>query len=122
MGAITLKVEIRGANRRATVTALLDTGARRNFLRRTLQSGVSVDEVGISSFRGKQSSWLADGTEVEGDLVEFPSVRMLEREIRDASFILLSNLQAEAIIGQLTMQDLDIHLRPCKHQAWRHST
>ena len=121
MGAISLKLEIRGANRRVTVTALLDTGARRNFMRRTLESGFSVDDVGISTFHGKQSAWLADGTEIVGDSVEFPSMCLLEREVRDAPFILLASLRADAIIGQLTMQDLDVHLRPHIHQAWRHA-
>lgn len=120
MGDVSLMLDIRGANRRATVTALLDTGAKRNYLRRELASGATVDDVGISVFRGKQSARLADGSEITGDLVEFPSMRLLEKDVRDAPFVVLSDLLPEAIIGQLTMQDLDIHLRPRLHKAWRH--
>lgn len=118
MGEIRVGLEIRGINSTVTIPALVDTGAKSDFIRRTLDSGASVDSIGISAFRGKKAVWLADQSRVDGDLVEFPSVRLLKRTVHRAPFVVFADLREEAIIGHLTMQSLDLQLRPHARLAW----
>jgi hypothetical protein len=120
LGAIRLEIVIEGVNATVKLPALLDTGARRNFIRRVLSTGDTVDSIGISEFRGKQAAWLADSTRVDGDSVAFPSMTVLKRRTLQAPFVVLGDLKEEAIIGHLTMQALDLHLRPHAEEAWPH--
>ena len=118
LGEIRLPLEIQGVRATVKVSALFDTGARNNYIRRRLDSGQDVDSIGFSTFRGKKTSWLADGSPFYGDEVEFPGIRLLRRHVTQTPFIVVGALKVEAILGALTMQHLDLVLNPRTHAAW----
>jgi hypothetical protein len=115
---IRVEVEIQGAFESVRVDALVDTGASSNFLRRELNSGKEVDDVGPNVVERKRTVTLPNGAPVSVDPVSFPSMKLYRRNLEPASFLLMGDLKEEAIIGYRTMRDLDLLLRPRIDQAW----
>ncbi len=117
LGYIQLNAKIHGVNSVASVTALMDSGAGWNYIRRRLDRNRNIYSIGVSGYRQAVRSYLADGTPVDGEVVEFPKVTIQGRDDGPMSFVVLDRLRAEAIIGARTMQSLRLSLHPYAHSV-----
>lgn len=116
MGFILREVTITGTRRRRTVPSLFDSGAYRNYVRRVLDDGETVDDIGFHVFEGPHDAVLADGSRASGERVRFRELHIGTRRLPDVRFVVLPDLTKEAIIGAETMQELHLRLDPPREQ------
>lgn len=117
MGSVYTDVRIDGVNGSASVHALVDTGARRNFIRSDLEDGGTVDDLGISEYRSVVPITLADNRVIQGKVVRFPRMGILDRVVELPEFVVFREFACEAVIGVLTMQSLHIVVNPSEHSV-----
>lgn len=117
MGFIRMPASMEGANSSAAIHLLLDTGSRRNVIRKRLDSKTNVYSIGVSTYRGEIYLRLANDSPLRGEDVDFPGLTVLGRQIRPVPFVIVEDLKEEAILGALTMQQLGMTLHPQSHSA-----
>lgn len=117
LGFIRLSARVVGANSSSDLEVLLDTGARRNVIRRTLDSRRNVYSIGISTYRGPITLRLANDDALPGEDVEFPGLDIMGRRVEPVPFVIVDKLKEEAILGALTMQRLGLTLHPQSHSV-----
>ena len=117
MGFIQKKVEIIGSRKNKKVLALFDSGAFKNYIRKTLYDGDTPDDIGFHVFEGTRDVILANGQCLTGDWVKFKGIRIKKLSLQEPSFIIMDNLTWDVIIGAEIMQQLGIILDPKKEKV-----
>lgn len=112
MGSIKEEVRLVGALRSKDITALFDTGAYRNYIKRELSDGEQVDSIGFHIYEGRHTAILADGSESEGERVGFRELRIRNIIIKEPRFVVMENLIEDMILGIHLMQAHSISLNP----------
>jgi len=105
LGFIRDKVEITGINKCIILTALFDTGAYRNYLKREIG-----EDLGFHIYEGKHRVILADGETRDAIRVRFKKLKIKNKYIQNPEIILMDNLLDDCIIGSYLMQNIKIIL------------
>jgi hypothetical protein len=114
MGFIQKEVEIIGSRKSKVVVALFDSGAFRNYIRRTLYDGDTPDDIGFHVFEGTRDMIFANGQYLTGDCVRFKEIHIKKLSLQEPSFTIVDDLTSDVIIGAEIMQQLGIILDPKK--------
>lgn len=93
---------------------MFDTGAFRNYVKRELSDGQTVDDIGYHVFEGMHRVILANGEIATGERIRFREVKIKGRKATEPQFIVLDNLVEDTIIGVHMMQKLGIILDPAR--------
>jgi len=112
MGFIREEIELVGVEKSKRISALFDSGARRNYIRRRFEDGESVDDIGFHVYEGAHEALLADESTAKGVRVRFKELRMRGRVVANPQFVVLENLVEDMIIGAGFMQEFGIVLDP----------
>ncbi len=110
MGEISEKIQITGTRQSKDLTALLDSGAQRNYVRSELFDGTKADEIGFTKYQGKHTTILANQTLADGIRVNFIHLKVGELYLDEPEFIVMDDLNKDAIIGSAVMQQLKLIL------------
>ena len=110
MGIIRKEIEIIGTRKSKRITALFDTGAYRNYVRREFWDGESIEDIGFHVFEGTHRVLLANGNIATGERVRFKEIRIEERSINEQRFVIMDDLIEDVIIGVELMQHLGVVL------------
>lgn len=109
MGSVREEVKIVGILKAKDITALFDTGATSNYIRRQLLDGDTVDTIGFNTYEGERNIRLADASVVvKGEGIRFEELVIKDSTERKPEFIVMENLSDEVIIGVVSMQKLKI--------------
>ena len=112
MGFIREEIELVGIEESKRISALFDSGARRNYIRRRFEDGESVDDIGFHFYEGLHQAVLADESTAKGLRVRFKELRMRGRVMANPQFVILENLVEDMIIGSGFMQEFGVVLDP----------
>ncbi|MFB0556528.1 MAG: aspartyl protease family protein [Dehalococcoidia bacterium] len=112
MGNIREEVELVGTLKSKRLLALFDSGAYRNYVRRTLTDGENIEDVGFHIFEGTHNAILANGDVATGERVRFREARIKQCKVNEPEFIIMDNLLEDMIVGVRLMQRLGILLDP----------
>lgn len=112
MGTIRKEVKLIGIRKSKNVTALFDTGAYRNYIKKELSDGEQIDSIGFHVYEGLHRVILADESEVDGEKVWFKELCINNLNVKEPKFIVMENLIEDIIIGVHLMQELGIRLNP----------
>jgi len=112
MGVIKEVVEIVGTRKSKKISALFDSGAYRNYIKKELEDGNRVEDIGFHIFEGAHSAILANGNIAVGERVRFKEIRIKERSAKEPRFVIMEDLIEDVIIGVELMQKLGITLDP----------
>ncbi len=112
MGIIKEKIEIIGMRKSKRISALFDSGAYRNYIRKKFEDGDRAEDIGFHVFEGTHRAILANGDIAMGERVRFKEVRIKERCVNEPSFVIMENLIEDVIIGVELMQKLGVTLDP----------
>ncbi|HEQ78077.1 MAG TPA: hypothetical protein ENI78_00425 [Euryarchaeota archaeon] len=110
MGIIKEKIEIIGMRKSKRISALFDSGAYRNYIRKKFEDGDRTEDIGFHVFEGTHRAILANGDIAMGERVRFKEVRIKERCVNEPSFVIMENLIEDVIIGVELMQKLGVTL------------
>ncbi len=106
MGTIRIPIEIISTRSHKRVNALVDTGARRNYLPKTFRDGEDVDSIGFREFLGHHTAILANQKLAQGYRVMFDDLVLADVHLSNPAFVVLDQLVDDAIIGTGLMQQL----------------
>jgi predicted aspartyl protease len=112
LGSIKEEIKIVGTLKTKNITALFDTGAYRNYIRKQLYDGDTVDSIGFGTFEGEHNTLLADGSEAKGERIRFKELLIQGLSEKEPEFIVMENLLDDVIIGVQLMQRLSISPDP----------
>lgn len=112
MGSIKEEVKIVGTFKTKRIEALFDTGAYRNYIKRELSDGDTVESIGYNTYEGEQRVILADMRESKGEKIRFKELRIKSLSEKEPEFIIMDNLLEDVIIGVYLMQKLCISPDP----------
>ena len=112
LGFIREEVRIVGTRKAKTFLALFDTGAYRNYIKRELSDGDSVNSIGLKIYEGEHYTVLADLSQIRGERIRFDEMVIRNSCEKDPMFIVMDDLYEDVIIGALSMQKLCIGLDP----------
>lgn len=112
LGSIREEVKIVGTLRTKNIIALFDTGAYRNYIRRELSDGDTVESIGFNTYEGEHRVILADMRESTGEKIRFKELVIKGLSEKEPEFIMMENLLEDVIIGVYLMQRLCISPDP----------
>lgn len=112
MGLIKDEIEIIGMKKRKKISALFDSGAYRNYIKKNLKDGDSPESIGFHIFEGEHKAILANGVTAYGERVGFREICIRKQNMKEPKFVIMENLLADVIIGVELMQKLGITLDP----------
>jgi hypothetical protein len=112
LGSIREEVKIVGTLKTKNITALFDTGATSNYIRKQLLDGDTVEAIGFDIYEGEQDVRLADARITKGEKIRFKELIIKDLSEKESRFIMMENLSDEVIIGVGTMQRLGISPDP----------
>jgi predicted aspartyl protease len=112
LGSIKEEVKIVGTLKTKSIKALFDTGAYRNYIKRELSDGDTVESIGYNTYEGEQRVILADMSESKGEKIKFKELRIKSLSEKEPEFIIMDNLLEDVIIGVYLMQKLYISPDP----------
>ena len=112
MGAINEVIEIIGTRKSKKISALFDSGAYRNYIKRELGDGDRAEDIGFHIFEGTHRAILANGNIAVGERVRFKEIHVKECSVKEPRFVIMENLIEDIIIGVKLMQKLGITLDP----------
>lgn len=112
LGSIKEEVKIVGTLKAKNITALFDTGAYRNYIRKQLSDGDTVESIGFDTYEGEHKALLADGSETKGERIRFKELVIKDLSEKEPEFIMMENLLEDVIIGVHLMQRLRINPDP----------
>jgi len=112
LGSIKEEVKIVGTFKTKRIEALFDTGAYRNYIKRELSDGDTVESIGYNTYEGEQRVILADMRESKGEKIRFKELRIKSLSEKEPEFIIMDNLLEDVIIGVYLMQKLCISPDP----------
>jgi len=112
LGSIKEEIKIVGTLKAKSITALFDTGAYRNYIRKQLYDGETVDSIGYDTFEGEHKVVLADLSETKGERIRFKELLIKDQSEKEPVFIVMENLSDDVIIGVHSMQRLHINPDP----------
>ena len=112
MGLIKDDVKITGIRKSKKILALFDSGANKNYIKKSLRDGDSPDNIGFHIFEGTHRAILANGDIAIGERVRFKEIRIKKRSVKEPSFVIMESLIEDIIIGVELMQKLGITLDP----------
>jgi len=110
MGTIKEEIEIIGTRKSKKISALFDSGAYRNYIRKEFEDGDRAEDIGFHVFEGTHRAILANGDIAMGERVRFKEIRVKERCVNEPSFVIMENLIEDVIIGVELMQKLGVTL------------
>jgi predicted aspartyl protease len=119
MGTIREKIELIGTRKRKKITALFDTGACRNYIRKMLEDGDRTEDIGFHIFEGIHRAILANGDIAVGEKVRFKIIRIKGISFKEPEFVIMENLIEDMIIGVDLMQKLGLTLDPSNEKIKR---
>jgi predicted aspartyl protease len=108
LGSVREEVKIVGTLKTKNMTALFDTGATSNYIRKQLLDGDTVDAIGFDTFEGERNILLADASIIKGEGIRFKELVIKDLSEKEPKFIMMENLSDEVIIGVDSMQRLGI--------------
>jgi len=112
VGAIRQELEIIGVRKSKWVSALFDSGAYRNYIKRELTDGETVEDIGFHIFEGIHRAILANGEVVEGEKVRFRQMKIKDCSVKEPEFVIMDDLFEDVIVGVYLMQKAGITLNP----------
>jgi hypothetical protein len=112
MGIIKEEIEIVGARKSKKMTALFDTGAYRNYIRKEFENCDKAEDIGFHVFEGVHRAILANGHIAIGERVRFKEIRIREHNFNEPYFVIMENLIEDVIVGVDLMQRLGVILDP----------
>lgn len=110
MGTIREEIEITGTRKSKRISALFDSGAYRNYIKKELEDGDRAENIGFHIFEGTHRAILANGEIAVGERVRFKEIRIKEHGVNEPRFVIMENLIEDMIIGVALMQKLGITL------------
>lgn len=112
LGSIREEVKIVGTNKTKNIAALFDTGAYRNYIRKQLSDGDTVESIGFDTYEGEHDIILADESKIKGEMIRFKELVIEDSSEKSPEFVVMENLLDDVIIGVHMMQKLSIILDP----------
>lgn len=112
LGSIREEVKIVGTLKEKKITALFDTGASRNYIRKQLSDGDNVDSIGFGTYEGEHEVTLADMSKAKGERVRFKELVIKDVSEEEPKFVIMEHLLDDVIIGVDSMQRLGISPDP----------
>jgi hypothetical protein len=112
LGSIREEVRIVGTFKTKSIRALFDTGAYRNYIRKQLSDGDTVESIGFDTFEGEHDVFLADASKTKGERIRFKELVIKGLSEKGPEFIMMENLLDDVIIGVHLMQRLCISPDP----------
>lgn len=110
MTYIKKEIEIIGARESINLNAMFDTGAQKNYLPCKFKNGMNAEDLVYNEFLGKEQIKLGNNTRVSGYFVKYDCLKLLGKQIKNPEFVLLQDLNHDAIIGNNLMQELKLVL------------
>ena len=92
------------------IQALFDSGAYRNYIKRTLTDGETVEDLGYNTYMGIHRVILANNSIVEGEKIRFEEIKIKDFSEKEPEFVIMDNLYEDVIIGAYLMQRFGINL------------
>lgn len=120
MGSIREEVRIVGTFKTKSITALFDTGAYRNYIRKQLSDGDTVESIGFDRYEGEHDILLADASKIKGERIRFKELEIKGLSEKVPEFIMMENLLEDVIIGVHLMQKLCISPDPLSEKISIH--
>jgi hypothetical protein len=108
LGSIREEVRIVGTFKTKSITALFDTGAYRNYIRKQFSDGDTVESIGFDTYGGEHDVLLADTSKAKGERIRFKELVIKDLSEKGPEFIMMENLLDDVIIGVHLMQRLCI--------------
>ncbi|MBI2971974.1 MAG: retroviral-like aspartic protease family protein [Candidatus Aenigmarchaeota archaeon] len=112
MGYIREDVELVGTLKSKKISALFDSGAYRNYVKRKLADGEDVGDVGFHIFEGIHKAVLATGDTATGERVRFKEVLIRGHVVNEPEFVIMDNFVEDMILGVSLMQTAGVMLDP----------
>lgn len=116
MGFLWEKITITGTRKTKNLRALLDSGAARNYIRKTLNDNDKVGDLGYRAYLGKQHVTLPDERNIPSIRVIFDNVKIRDSTFWNVEFLVLDTLIHEVILGSNFLQEMGIILDLNEHK------
>ena len=116
MGFLWEKITITGTRKTKNLRALLDSGASRNYIRKTLKDGHEVDDLGYRAYLGKQHVLLPDERKIPSIRVIFDNVKIRDSTSWNTEFLVMDTLIHDVILGSNFLQEMGIILDLNEHK------
>lgn len=110
MGMIRQNIIIKGVHKRKKISALFDSGASHNCIRRQFSDGENVDDIGFHIYEGDCVLIIASEESIPGQIVRFRKIQIMHCNEIEPEFIITDKLSEDVIIGAQLMQKLGIIL------------
>lgn len=104
------EIEIIGLKRSKELEALFDSGAGRNYIRKTFRDGDKAEDLGVIGYRITRKIRLADNRIVLGESIAFPKLVVENVPFEKPEMIVMKELVCDVILGSYFMQKLGINL------------
>ena len=117
LGSIKDEVRIVGTLKEKELTALFDTGAYRNYIRKRLFDGDNVESIGFDTYEGEHNVLLADESKTKGERIRFKELVIRNLSEKEPEFIMMEKLLDDVIIGVNSMQRLGISPDPLSEKV-----
>lgn len=116
LGFLFEEITITGTRRTKNLKALFDSGARRNFIRKSFSDKDKVDDLGYRAYLGKKHVILPDERNTPTMRVIFDNIKVRGLICWNVEFLIMDKLIHDVILGSGFMQEQGVILDLSEHK------